>query len=80
MTSERHHKVCPVQGKRMFKHYQDAARILKYSQKPRLHEAANPQSMYRCSHCKTWHVTSYTPAETKAIQQTRKAKQQKVNQ
>lgn len=65
--------ICPVQKKLMFKHYQNAAAALGHARKIAATEAVSvPQSMYRCEHCRHWHLTSYTPAETRAIQHAKK--------
>ncbi len=68
-------KVCQQQGKRMFKHYQQAARFLRAAQKARyIGQIELPQSMYRCEHCGHWHITTYTPESTRRIQAAKKRK------
>ena len=62
-------RTCPVQGKRRFKNAADAKRAVGYwlrNHDPELIQTA--QSVYRCTHCRGWHTTSYTIDQTRRIQ------------
>lgn len=72
--------VCERTGKHKFKRHQDAAsalgRMRRYAKD--VGAAACPKSFYQCQHCKRWHLTSYSPELTRAIQQHRRDRNPKA--
>lgn len=72
-------KICEQTGKVMYTRHQDAAKVI-----GRIHDvhrraavAHVPRSTYQCEHCRRWHITSYEPAHTRAIQRSKRRKQQR---
>lgn len=63
---------CPKTGKRSYKHYQEAARIVGIARKQSKGCAAVPLSCYRCA-CGRWHLTSMTQAQVRAYQRRERA-------
>lgn len=64
---------CPVTGKRSYKHYQEAMRIVGIARKQGKGCAAVPLSAYRCASCGRWHLTSMTQAQVRAYQRAKAA-------
>lgn len=57
-------KRCEVTNKVIYKHRQQAAAALAtFLRDP--NACDQPKSFYQCEHCSRWHLTSYTPAETR---------------
>lgn len=65
--------ICPKTGKRSYKHYQEAARIVGIARKQGKGCAAVPLSAYRCRHCGKHHLTSMTQAQVRAHQRRERA-------
>jgi len=66
------HPICAVTGKRIYKRHQAAAKAVGKMQKTARGAAASPNSIYQCDHCGRWHLTSYSPQLTRAIQHDRR--------
>lgn len=62
--------ICPEKGHVRFAHYQRAAKRLAQVNRPRADGTVQtPQSIYRCDHCKGWHLCSYTPEQNREIKE-----------
>lgn len=60
-------KRCEKTGSVIFVRHQDAAKVIgAWFIKGRSDTAQVPQSIYHCAHCGRWHVSGYTPEDTKA--------------
>lgn len=55
--------ICPATGKRIYKRYQEADRIVGRAQKGGKGLVCMPISAYRCASCRRWHVSSMTQLE-----------------
>ncbi|QQP96522.1 hypothetical protein [Lysobacter enzymogenes] len=56
-----HAGICKATGKRIYKRYQDAAKVV--GRAAHSTNALVPVSFYRCKHCNRWHLTSMTQLE-----------------
>jgi hypothetical protein len=60
-------KRCEKTGSVIFVRHQDAAKVIGLSFVKGVAPGAQvPQSIYRCAFCGRWHVSAYTPEDTKA--------------
>jgi hypothetical protein len=55
--------ICAATGKRCYRHYQEAARVVGRAQKSARGGAVAPVSLYRCEHGRHWHTSSMTQFE-----------------
>lgn len=59
-------KRCKATGSVSFVRHQDAEKVLgMLNVKGRSELAQVPKSIYRCSHCRRWHVSGYAPDDMK---------------
>lgn len=67
-------RVCPTTGKRIYKHANEAKKVV--GRIPQRSEGLTgyPQTTYRCEHCRRWHLTSMSPAQSRWITQMKKVK------
>lgn len=56
-------RFCPAAGKVAYVRHQEAEKIVARFTKANQGIASHPQSAYRCTVCRRWHVTSLTPDE-----------------
>jgi hypothetical protein len=65
--------ICQQTGKRVYRHYQQAARIVGIARKQGKGLAVVPVSIYRCEHGQHWHCSSMTQLEHEVRQLARES-------